>query len=92
MARFIKAYNEKDHTVFEVGVTAVNERLAKTRGTIYLIGRSPAQATAVDNIEVIPMGNGRIREHRVLIKLKDDESIEELLNVDEAIAKFQELL
>lgn len=92
MVRFIKAYSEGPDTVFELGVTSVDPNGAKFKGTVALLGRRPAQATAVKNIDVMKMGEGILSEYRVIIALSGNESLRHKLRITEAAHALEELL
>ena len=92
MVRFIKAYNEGPDTVFELGVTAAGPSAAKLKGTVALLGRRPGQATAVENIDVMKMGDGILADYRVMVTLSGGESLRDKLRITEAAHALEELL
>lgn len=92
MARLIKAYDKPDSIVFEVSVLARNERRAKIKAGASLLGRRPANVTAVTDIVATPLGDGLIKEYRVEIEIDDDSDLRSILKLDEALKQLEELL
>lgn len=92
MVEFIKAYDEKDGTVFELSVSAVTVQGAKSRGVMSLLGRRPGEVTAIESIEVMPLGTGYLKDHRVIIKLSSDKDLRSMLKIPEARQRLEELL
>lgn len=93
MAEFIKAYNYKDKTVFEVAVRAIDSRAAKVRGSLWLFGKSPADITSMQNIRVMQMGDeGIVNEYRVIMEIDSSEDLRELLKINSVIRYIEENL
>lgn len=93
MVKFIKAYSGGPNTIFEVKVTAVNETLAKSRGTIWLFGKTPTGLTSLESVTVDEMpGNGIVREYRVIAEVAGDESLRDMLKVDEVVDAIEDIL
>ena len=92
MVEFIKAYNEGEDTVFELSVTAVTTNGAKSRAIMSLLGRRPGEVTAVQKVEVMPLGTGYLKDHRVLVYLDSRGDIRSRLKIPEARQRLEELL
>jgi len=92
MGSFEGAVDRGDTVVLEVSVLAVDERLAKIRGGVWLIGRHPAEATAVESVRVADVGGGRISEHRVLVELNKDEGLRDLLKIESVKSKLEDMI
>lgn len=92
MAEFIKAYNEEGDTVFELSVTALNKRLAKTRGLSNLLIRHPGQATALKDVKVRGLGDGFVKDYRVIVTISGRGDVRDVTNIDSAARKVQSLL
>lgn len=92
MVKFIKAYNEGEKTVFELSVTALSRRGAKFRASMSLLGRRPSEISSLDNIEVITLDTGRVKDYRVLISLDTSQSLKDKLMIPEARAMLERLL
>lgn len=84
MAEFIKAYSELDSTVFEVSVAAASKPIAKIRGVASLLGRRPARVSAIKEVEVVELGDGVIKDYRVIVHIDNSEDIRDMLKLDEA--------
>jgi len=91
MVKFIKAYNEGEKTVFELSVTALTSSGAKIRASTSLLGRRPGEITSLDDIEVITLDTGRVKDYRVLISLDSSQSLKDKLKIPEARSMFERL-
>lgn len=93
MVRLIKAYNERDETIFELSTFGFSERGAKARVMLAFFGRRPSQITASEGIEVEKMpGSGRLYEHRVIIRLDPSKDIKSKIRMKAAVEKLEELI
>ena len=92
MVEFIKAYDEQNSTIFELSVSAVTVNGAKSRAIMSLLGRRPGEITAVESIEVMPLGTGYLKDHRVIIELSSDEDLRSMLKIPEAKQAIEERL
>lgn len=93
MASFIKAYSNKDSTIFEMKVVAINEGLAKGRGALALLGKNPSQVPAVVNVDVKELpSDGYISEYRVMIEIESKGDLRDILKIDKAIREVEERL
>lgn len=92
MANFEGAIDKGDTVVMEVSVTAINAKIAKLRGTTWLLGRHPTQVSAVESIKVRNVGSGRVSHHRVMVELNKDDGLRDLLKIEAAKSALEDML
>lgn len=92
MPEFIKAYNEGGDTIFEMSVKALTEKGATAQGVISLLGRRPAEISAVKEVYAVKISTGLVNEYRVVVTLEDDKSLRDMFKINEAAKRFEELV
>jgi len=92
MVQFIKAYSVEGNTLFELGVKAANRKGAKARAATSLLVRRPGEIPAAEIVDVMALGDGVVKEYRVVIKIEDGSNIKDIVKLSDALDAFEELV
>jgi len=92
MVQFIKAYSVGGDTLFELAVKASNRRGAKARAATSLLVRRPGEIPAAEFVDAMSLGDGIVKEYRVVIRIEGDSNVRDIVKLNDALDAFEEFV